>query len=131
MAKLLSKMIVTYTLPGSNDHLHFLASAEDEEHAREQCLDSEVHATILTVNWACERDAAAERNLRFIEEEGPWNNGGKQACCAKAGITMTHDELVKVLGAAHQIILDAGFVLIPKQLFEAHMKAAIFRATPQ
>jgi hypothetical protein len=57
----------------------------------------------------------AERDRRFIEEEGPWNNGGKQAVCASAGIAVTHDELAKAIGPAYQQILDAGFVLVPKQ----------------
>ena len=68
-------------------------------------------------------DELRERDRRFIEEEGPWNNGGKQAVCASAGITMTHDELAKDLGPAYQQILDAGFVLVPKRWRENVMAA--------
>lgn len=59
-----------------------------------------------------------ERRRHFVEEEGPWNNGGKQACCESFGIAMTHDELARSIGDVHQRILDAGFVMVPKQWFD-------------
>jgi hypothetical protein len=57
----------------------------------------------------------AERNRKFIEEEGPWNNGGKQATLGNFGIAMTHDELAAKMGPAYQQMTDAGFVMVPKK----------------
>ena len=65
----------------------------------------------------------AEKQRHFIEEEGQWNNGGKQACYGRMEITMSNDELAEALGPAHQQILDAGFVLVPKKWREDVMKA--------
>lgn len=68
-------------------------------------------------------DDLAERERRFVEDEGPWNNGGKQAFCAGFGISMTHDDLAKRLGPAYQQIIDAGFVIVPMQWREDAMAA--------
>jgi hypothetical protein len=65
----------------------------------------------------------AERARCFIENEGPWNNGGKQECLARFGLAMTHDELAASIGLAYQKINDAGFVLVPRGWREDVMKA--------
>lgn len=72
----------------------------------------------------------AERQRHFIEDEGSWNNGGKQAFCVASGIAMTNDELAKVLGPAHQQILDAGFVLVPKKWRDDVLTALSRRQNP-
>lgn len=64
-----------------------------------------------------------ERDRKFIEEEGPWNNGGKQSCLARGNISMTHDELAKIIGSSYQTIVDAGFVMVPKQWRDDVMSA--------
>ena len=56
-----------------------------------------------------------EQTRKFLEEEGPWNNGGKQAALGGFQITMTHDELAVKMGVAYQVMLDAGFVMVPKK----------------
>jgi hypothetical protein len=56
-------------------------------------------------------------------EEGPWNNGGKQACLERMNITMTHDELAAALGSTYREIIDAGFVMVPKKWREDVMTA--------
>ncbi len=68
-------------------------------------------------------DELRERKRRFIEDEGPWNNGGKQECCAKFDITMTHDELAKKIGPTFALVKEAGFMMMPKKLYEAHLEA--------
>ncbi len=44
----------------------------------------------------------------------PWNDGPKQECLTRGGITMSHDELAVMLGDAYQKIIDAGFVMVPR-----------------
>jgi hypothetical protein len=57
----------------------------------------------------------AEQQRRFIEHDGPWNNGGKQAVFGRMDIQRTHDELAASMGNAYQQMLDAGFVMVPKK----------------
>lgn len=73
----------------------------------------------------------SERTRRFIEEEGPWNNGGKQALLGDMEITMTHDELAKAMGPAYQMMIDAGFVMNPKRWRENVFAALSERAKEQ
>ena len=40
---------VGYTVPGIKNTYHFLCKAEDEDHAREQCLDSDPSALIYVM----------------------------------------------------------------------------------
>lgn len=53
----------------------------------------------------------------------------KAKVLAEGGMAMGHDELVALLGDKYNIILDAGFVLVPKkwrdEIFELLRKRTI------
>jgi hypothetical protein len=39
----------------------------------------------------------------------------KKAVLAKMQVTKSHDELIRQLGPAYQLIKEAGFVIVPKK----------------
>lgn len=52
-----------------------------------------------------------------------WDGGGKEECLERAGLTLTHDELVEQLGAGARLIEEAGFVLVPRTWRDVVMRS--------